>query len=70
MCTLHIWKYVLTPLAESILVPLGLLAGAFSNRCSYSKQNLWIWHYNISVSNEDLNDIIKIGKSLEESCLS
>ena len=71
-------KNVLKPLAKSVLIPLGLTAAAFRNRCSYSSENVWIRYpsFELSkakrttliISNEEMN-IIKIIKLLEESGL-
>ena len=42
---------------------------SISNRCSYSNEDFLIWLDHIIVSNEEIDDIKKIIKSLEESGL-
>ena len=41
---LLLMKSLLTRLAKSVLIPLGLTAADVSNRCSYLNENLWIRH--------------------------
>ena len=64
---LPIMKNLLTPLAKSVLGPLGLKAAVWENRCSYSKENIWIRCDNINNFKKEMEYIIKIVKSLEES---
>ena len=54
-------KSVLTPLAKSVLIPLELSA------CRYSKKYGLGTTASVSISNEEMEDIVKIFKSLEES---
>ena len=70
-------KNVLKPLAKSILIPLGLTAGASAtdaaihkklSKSSASPRDL-VSHTTLINSNEEMNDILKIVKSLEESDL-
>ena len=74
---LRLIKNVITPLAKSVLTPLGLTAasaadagihkkilGSGNNRHSSSAP-----HITLLISNEEINDIIKIVKSLEDSGL-
>ena len=62
-------KNVLTPLAKSVLVPLGLIAAASATDVAIQKKIFgsdiaaWI------ISNEEMEDIMKIVISLEESRL-
>ena len=67
---------VIKPLAKSVLIPLGLTAsaadagihkkilGSDNNRHSFSAP-----HMTLIISNDEINDIIKIVKYLEESGL-
>ena len=57
----------LKPLAESILVPLGLPALAID--AAIQKKTFGSGTITLAFSNEDLNDIMKIVKSLEVSGL-
>ena len=57
---LLLMKCVQTPLAKSVLRNV-------SSRCSYSKENLSI--RNCSITNEEMEDIMEIVKSFEESGL-
>ena len=63
---LPLMKRLLSSSAKRLLVPLGLTAAA-STRCSYRNENFWNRH-DCSYS-EEINDIIKIVTSLEESGL-
>ena len=62
---LPIMKNLLTPLAKSVLGPLGLKTAVWENRCSYSKENIWIRYDNINNFKKEM----EIVKSLEESGL-
>ena len=53
-------KNVLTPLAESVLVPLGLMA-AEPARCWCGLETALVF------SNEEIDHIMKIAKSLEDA---
>ena len=62
-------KNVLTSLAKSVLVPLGLIAAASAADVAIQKK---IFGSDIAasiISNEEMEDIMKIVKSLEESGL-
>ena len=62
-------KNVLMPLAKSVLVPLGLIAAASATDVAIQKK---IFGSDIAasiISNEEMEDIMKIVKSLEESGL-
>ena len=62
-------KIVLTPLAKSVLISLGLSSGVSAADAATQKKNfgsgatVWI------ISNEEMEDIIKLIKSLEASGL-
>ena len=56
-------KSVIKPLAKSVLVPLGLAAAAASAIISDSGNNNTI----LITSNDEMDDILKIVKSLEDS---
>ena len=68
---LTLMKNVLTLLAKSILAQLGLTAAASATDAAIQKKkkNYELGTTTLVFSNEDLNDIIKIVKSLEESFL-
>ena len=58
---------VLKPLAKSVLIPLGLTAAASATDAAIHKQMFGSSNTTLIISNEEINDIIKIIKSLEES---
>ena len=64
-------KIVLKPLAKSVLIPLGLtgVASATDTAIQKKKQDFESGTTTSVFSNEDLNDIMKIVKSLKESGL-
>ena len=63
-------KNVLTPLAKSVLIPLGLTAAAAAADAGIHKKILGSGgHTTLIISNKDMDDLIKIVKSLEGSCL-
>ena len=65
-------KNVIEPLAKSILIPLGLTAAASAADTGIHKKILGPGHNNTTtliISNDELEDIIKIVKSLEDSGL-
>ena len=66
---LPVMKNVITPLAKSVLIPLGLTAAASAADTGIQKTILGSGHNNTTViiSNDERNDIIKIVKSLENS---
>ena len=69
---LPLMKSVITPLAKSILIPLGLTAAAAAADAGIHKKILGSGHNNnitLIISNDEINDIIKIVKSLEDSGL-
>ena len=62
-------KSVIKSLAKSFLVPLGLTAGASTADAGIHKKILGSGHNNTTLitSNDEVDDIIKIGKSFEDS---
>ena len=62
-------KNVITPLAKSVLIPLGLTAAASAADAEIHKKILGSGNTTLIVSNNDMEDLIKIVKSLEDSGL-
>ena len=65
-------KNVIKPLAKSVLIPLGLTAAASAADAGIHKKILRSGHNNTTIliiSNDEMKDIIKIVKSLEDSGL-
>ena len=62
-------KYVLKPLGKSVLIPLGLTAVAPATDAAIYKKKFQSGATTLIISNEEMNDIMKIVKSLEESGL-
>ena len=64
-------KNVIKPLAKSVLIPLGLTAAASAADTGIHKKILGSGHNNTTliISNDEINDIIKIVKSLDDSGL-
>ena len=62
-------KSVIKPLAKSVLIPLGLTAAASAADAGIHKKILGSGHKNTTmiISNEEMDDILKIVKSLENS---
>ena len=62
-------KSVIKPLAKSVLVPLGLTAAASGADAGIHKKFLGYDHNNTTliISNDEMDDILKIAKSLEDS---
>ena len=63
---LPLLRNVFTPLAKSVLVPLQLTAVASATHAAVRKK---IYRSLTIISNEEMDDIMKIVKSLEESGL-
>ena len=61
---------VLKPLAKSVLIPLGLTAAASATDPTIHKKMFGSGFTTLIISNEEMEDIMKIVKSLEESGLS
>ena len=63
-------KNVITPLAKSVLIPLGLTAAASAADAGIHKKILGSGNNTtLIISNKDMDDLIKIVKSLEDSGL-
>ena len=63
-------KNVLTPLAKSVLIPLGLTAAASAADAGIHKKILGSGNNaTLIISNKDMDDLIKIIKSLEDTGL-
>ena len=63
-------KSVITPLAKSVLIPLGLTAVASAADAGIHKKILGSGNNaTLTISNKDMDDLIKIVKSLEDSGL-
>ena len=63
-------KSVIKPLAKSVLIPLGLTAAASEADAGIHKKILGSGHNNstnLIISNDEMGDILKIVKSLEDS---
>ena len=63
-------KNVLKPLAKSVLIPLGLTTAVSATDAAIHKNMFGSGETTLIISNEEMNDILKIVKSLEESDLS
>ena len=59
-------KNVLKPLAKSVLIPLGLTAAASATDAGIHKKMFESGMTTLIISNEEMNDIMKLVKSLEE----
>ena len=65
-------KNVIKPLVKTVLIPLGLTAAASATDAGIHKKILGSGHNNTTtliISNNEMEDIIKIIKSLEDYCL-
>ena len=62
-------KNVIKPLAKSVLIPLGLTAAASAADAGIHKKIVGSGHNNTTliISNDEMDDILKIVKSLEDS---
>ena len=58
---------VLKPLAKSVLITLGLTAAAWATDAAIHKKMFGSGNTTLIISNEEMNDIMKIVKSLEKS---
>ena len=63
---LPLMKNVLTPLAKNILLPFGLSAGMSAADAAIQKEIYGSGTTALIISNEEMEDIMKIVKSLEE----
>ena len=67
---LSLIKNAITPLAKSVLIPLGLTAAASAADAGIHKKILGSGNTTtLIISNKDMEDLIKIVKSLEDSGL-
>ena len=68
---LPLMKSVIKPLAKSVLIPLGLTAAASAADAGIHKKILGSGHNNATliISNDEMDDILKTVKSLEDSRL-
>ena len=66
---LPLMKSVIKPLAKSVLIPLGLTAAASASDAGIHKKILGSGHSNTTliISNDEMDDVLKIVKSLEDS---
>ena len=66
---LPLMKSVIKPLAKSVLIPLGLTTAASAADAGIHKKILGSGHNNTTliISNDEMGDILKIVKSLEDS---
>ena len=60
-------KNVIKPLAKSVLIPLGLNAAASAADAGIHKKILGSGNTTLIISNEEMNDIVKIVQALEDS---
>ena len=60
-------KNVIKPLAKSVLIPLGLTAAASAADAGIEKKILGSGTTTLIMSNEEMNDILKIVQTLEDS---
>ena len=64
--SLPLMKNVLKPLAKSVLIQLGLTAATSATNAAIHKKTFGSGMTTLIFSNEEMNDIMKIVKSLEE----
>ena len=62
---LPLMKNALKPLAKSVLIPLGLTAVASATDAAIQKNIFGSGMTTLIISNEEMNDIVKIVKSLK-----
>ena len=60
-------KNVIKPLAKSVLIPLGLTAAASAANAGIHKKILGSVNTTLIISNEEMNDMMKIIQALEDS---
>ena len=66
---LPLMKSVITPLAKNLLIPLGLTAAAAADAGIHNKILGSGNNTTLIISNKDMDDLIEIVKSLEDSGL-
>ena len=62
-------KNILTPLGKSVLISLGFSAAALAKTAAIQRKFFGSGMTSVIIPNKEINDIIKIVKSLEESSL-
>ena len=62
-------KNVIKPLAKSVLIPLGLTATASAADAGIHKKILGSRTTTLTISNDEMEDIMKLVKSLKDSGL-
>ena len=60
-------KNVIKPLAKNVLIPLGLTVAASAADAGIHKKKLGSGNTTLIISNEEMNDVIKIVQALEDS---
>ena len=60
-------KYLLKPLSKNVLISLGLRTAASATDAAIHKKVFGSGSTKFIISNEEMNDVIKIIKSFEES---
>ena len=60
-------KNAIKPLAKSVLIPLGLTAAPSAADAGIHKRTLGSGNTTLIISNNEMEDIMKIVKSLEDS---
>ena len=60
-------KYVIKPWAKSVLIPLGLTAAASTAYAGIHKKIVGSGNITLIISNEEINDIMKIVQALQDS---
>ena len=63
---MYLTGYVLKPLAKSVLIPLWLTAVALATDATIYEKMFGSVFTKLIISNEEINDIMKIVKFLEE----
>ena len=60
---------VLKPLGKSVLIPLGLTTAASATDAAIHKKMFGSGFTTLIISNEEIEDIVRMAKSIEESGL-
>ena len=63
---LSLMKNILKPLAKSVLILLGLTIGALATDAAIQKKMFGSGTTTLLISNEEINGIMEIGRSLSE----
>ena len=66
---LALMNHVIKPLAKIVLIPLGLAVTASAADAGIHKEILGSWSTTLIISNEEMEDIMEIVKSPEDSGL-